>query len=138
MFAVQNTLAYIRAFSVSADTLFSLSFPSCAKLNKVAQSKGNATHDEVCLDQLPTYLTPGTFSTRFSNETNNSDLLRLEANLVTISSALLSAATTENPSSTPKQNAPAGTLPTSDKGETTTGGNEDLLFLAYFTCTYLQ
>ncbi|EOB00025.1 Tumor necrosis factor receptor superfamily member 1B, partial [Anas platyrhynchos] len=105
-----------------ADTLFSLSFPSCAKLNKVAQSKGNATHDEVCLDQLPTYLTPGTFSTRFSNETNNSDLLRLEANLVTISSALLSAATTENPSSTPKQNAPAGTLPTSDKGETTTGG----------------
>uniref|UniRef100_U3J1P7 TNFR-Cys domain-containing protein n=1 Tax=Anas platyrhynchos platyrhynchos TaxID=8840 RepID=U3J1P7_ANAPP len=94
----------------------------CAKLNKVAQSKGNATHDEVCLDQLPTYLTPGTFSTRFSNETNNSDLLRLEANLVTISSALLSAATTENPSSTPKQNAPAGTLPTSDKGETTTGG----------------
>uniref|UniRef100_A0A8C3GQ89 TNFR-Cys domain-containing protein n=1 Tax=Cairina moschata TaxID=8855 RepID=A0A8C3GQ89_CAIMO len=94
----------------------------CAKLNKVAQSKGNATHDEVCLDQLPTYLTPGTFSTRFSNETNNSDLLRLEANLVTISSALLSAATTENPSSTPKENAPAGTLPTSDKGETTTGG----------------
>ncbi|XP_071883060.1 tumor necrosis factor receptor superfamily member 8 isoform X2 [Anas platyrhynchos] len=95
----------------------------CAKLNKVAQSKGNATHDEVCLDQLPTYLTPGTFSTRFSNETNNSDLLRLEANLVTISSALLSAATTENPSSTPKQNAPAGTLPTSDKGETTTGAH---------------
>ncbi|NWZ23118.1 TNR8 factor, partial [Asarcornis scutulata] len=93
----------------------------CAKLNKVAQSKGNATHDEVCLDQLPSYLTPGTFSTRFSNETNNSDLLRLEANLVTISSALLSAATTENPSPTPKENAPASTLPTSDKGETTTG-----------------
>ncbi|XP_035200756.1 tumor necrosis factor receptor superfamily member 8 isoform X1 [Oxyura jamaicensis] len=93
----------------------------CAKLNKVAQSKGNSTHDQICLDQLPTYLTPGTFSTRFSNETNNSDLLRLEANLVTISSILLSAATTENPSSTPKENAPAGTLPTSDKGETTTG-----------------
>lgn len=48
--------------------------------------------------------------------------------MVTISSILLSAATTENPSSTPNENAPAGTLPTSDKGETTTGGNEDKAF----------
>ncbi|NXI61286.1 TNR8 factor, partial [Anseranas semipalmata] len=94
----------------------------CAKLNKVAQSKGNATHDQVCLDPLPTYITPGTFSTRFSNETSNSDLSRLEANLVTIASILLSATTTENPSSTPEEKAPAGTFPTSARGETTTGG----------------
>ncbi|KFM01927.1 Tumor necrosis factor receptor superfamily member 8, partial [Aptenodytes forsteri] len=95
---------------------------NCAKLNKAALSEGNATHDQVCLEQLPTYLTPSTLSMRFSNETNNSDLRRLEENLVTIASILLHATTTENPSSTPEEKALAGTFPTSAKGETTTGG----------------
>ncbi|NXQ78924.1 TNR8 factor, partial [Nyctibius grandis] len=95
---------------------------NCAELNKVALSKGNATHDQVCLDELPAYLTPSTFSMRFSNETNNSDLRRFEENLVTIASTLSSATTTENPSSTPEEKALAGTFPTSAKGETTTGG----------------
>lgn len=106
----------------------SLSFPSCAELNKVALRKGNATHDQVCLDQLPTYLTPSTLSMRFSNETKNSDLRRFEENLVTVASVLLSATTTENPSSTPEEKVPAGTFPTSAKGETTTGGNKDKAF----------
>ncbi|KFP46712.1 Tumor necrosis factor receptor superfamily member 8, partial [Cathartes aura] len=95
---------------------------NCAELNKVALSKGNATHDQVCLDQLPTYLIPSTLSMRFSNETNNSDLMRFEENMVTIASILLSATTTENPSSTPEEKALAGTFPTSAKGETTMGG----------------
>ncbi|KFO77283.1 Tumor necrosis factor receptor superfamily member 8, partial [Cuculus canorus] len=95
---------------------------NCAKLNKVAQSQGNATHDQVCLDQLPTYLTPGTLSMRFINETNNSDLRSFEENQVTIASILLSATTTENPSSTPEEKALAGTFPTSAKGVTTMRG----------------
>ncbi|XP_075376767.1 tumor necrosis factor receptor superfamily member 8 isoform X1 [Mycteria americana] len=95
---------------------------NCAQLNKVALSKGNATHDQVCLDQLPAYLTPSTLSMRFSNETNNSDLRRFEESLVTIASVLLRATATENPSSTPEEKALAGTFPTSAKGETTTGG----------------
>ncbi|XP_009323502.1 PREDICTED: tumor necrosis factor receptor superfamily member 8 [Pygoscelis adeliae] len=81
---------------------------NCAKLNKAALSEGNATHDQVCLDQLPTYLTPSTLSMRFSNEANNSDLRRFEENLVTIASILLHATTTENPSSTPEEKALAG------------------------------
>ncbi|NXK06594.1 TNR8 factor, partial [Herpetotheres cachinnans] len=95
---------------------------NCAKLNKVALSEGNATHDQVCLDQLPTYLTPSTLSMRFSNETNNSDLRRFEESPVTIASILLSATATENPNSTPEEKALAGTFPTSAKGEMTTGG----------------
>ncbi|NWU57986.1 TNR8 factor, partial [Dromas ardeola] len=95
---------------------------NCAKLNKVALTKGNATHDQVCVDPLPTYLTPSTLSIRFSDETNSSDLRRFEENLLTISSILLSAATTENPSSTPEEKAPTATFPTSAKGEMTTGG----------------
>ncbi|KFP77753.1 Tumor necrosis factor receptor superfamily member 8, partial [Acanthisitta chloris] len=96
---------------------------NCAKLNKVALSKGNATHDEVCLDQLPTYLTPSTLSMRFSNETDNSDLRRFEESLVTIAGGEpLGATTTENPSSTPEDKSPPGTFPTSAKGEMTTGG----------------
>ncbi|NXH68091.1 TNR8 factor, partial [Hydrobates tethys] len=94
---------------------------NCAELNKVALSEGNATHDQVCLDQLPTYLTPSTLSMRFSNETSNSELRRFEESLVTIASILLHA-TTENPSSTPEEKALAGTFPTSAKGEMTTGG----------------
>uniref|UniRef100_A0A8D0EUQ0 TNFR-Cys domain-containing protein n=1 Tax=Strix occidentalis caurina TaxID=311401 RepID=A0A8D0EUQ0_STROC len=95
---------------------------NCAKLNKVALSEGNATHDQVCLDQLPTYLSPSTLSMRFSSETNNSDTRRFHENLVTIASILLSATTTENPSSTPEEKALTGTFPTSAKGEMTTGG----------------
>lgn len=106
----------------------SFSFPSCAELNKVALSKGNATHDQVCLDQLPTYLTPSTVSMRFSNETNHSDLRRFEENLVTIASILLSARTTENPSSTPEEKVLTSASPTSAKGETTIGGNKDKAF----------
>lgn len=88
--------------------------------------KGNATHDQVCLDQLPTYLTPSTLSMRFSNDTNNSDLRRFKENLVTSASGdLLSVTTTENPNSTPEGKAWAGTSPTSAKGEMTTGGNKD-------------
>ncbi|KFV92488.1 Tumor necrosis factor receptor superfamily member 8, partial [Eurypyga helias] len=83
---------------------------NCAKLNKVALIKGNATHDQVCGDQLPTYLTPSTFTMRVSNETSNSDLRRLEDNLVTTDSILLRA-TTENP-----------TFPTSAREEMTMGG----------------
>uniref|UniRef100_A0A8B9MH80 TNFR-Cys domain-containing protein n=1 Tax=Accipiter nisus TaxID=211598 RepID=A0A8B9MH80_9AVES len=95
---------------------------NCAKLNKIALSKGNATHDQVCLDRLPTYLTSSTLSMQFSSETNNSDLRTVEENLVTMGSILLSAITTENPSSTPEEKALAGTFPTSAKGETTMGG----------------
>ncbi|NXF63403.1 TNR8 factor, partial [Ciccaba nigrolineata] len=95
---------------------------NCAKLNKVALSEGNATHDQVCLDQLPTYLSPSTLSMRFSSETNNSDPRGFHENLVTIASILLSATTTENPSSTPEEKALTGTFPTSAKGEMTTGG----------------
>uniref|UniRef100_A0A8C4KJY9 TNF receptor superfamily member 8 n=1 Tax=Dromaius novaehollandiae TaxID=8790 RepID=A0A8C4KJY9_DRONO len=95
----------------------------CAKLNKVALSKGNATHDQVCADQTPTYLTSGILSVRLSNETNNSDVTRLEEKLVTIASILLSDTTAENPSSTAEEKALAGTFPTSDvaKGKTTRG-----------------
>ncbi|NWY32982.1 TNR8 factor, partial [Pheucticus melanocephalus] len=93
---------------------------NCAKLNKVTLRKGNATHDQVCLEQLPTYLTPSTLSMRFSNETNNFDLRMLKENLVTSASGdLLSVTATENPSSTPEEKAQA---PTSAKGEMTTGG----------------
>uniref|UniRef100_A0A8C0E8W6 TNFR-Cys domain-containing protein n=1 Tax=Bubo bubo TaxID=30461 RepID=A0A8C0E8W6_BUBBB len=95
---------------------------NCAKLNKVALSEGNATHDQVCLDQLPTYLSPSTLSMRFRSETNNSDPRRFHENLVTIASILLSATTTETPSSTPEEKALTGTFPTSAKGEMTTGG----------------
>ncbi|KFP31763.1 Tumor necrosis factor receptor superfamily member 8, partial [Colius striatus] len=95
---------------------------NCAEFNKVPLRKGNATHDQVCLDQLPTYLTSSTLSMRFSNKTNNSDLRRFEENLVTIASILLSATTTENPSSTPEEKALAGTFPTSAKEEMTTAG----------------
>ncbi|NXJ64810.1 TNR8 factor, partial [Rostratula benghalensis] len=94
---------------------------NCAELNKVVLIKGNATHDQVCLDQLPTYLTPSTLSMRFSDETNDSHLRRLEENPVTIVSILLST-TTENPSSTPEEKALADTSPTSSKGEMTIGG----------------
>ncbi|XP_072773492.1 tumor necrosis factor receptor superfamily member 8 [Taeniopygia guttata] len=90
---------------------------NCAKLNKVMLRKGNATHDQVCLDQLPTYLTPSTLSVKFSNETNDFDLRMFKENLVTSASG---ATTTENPSSTPEEKA--GTSPTSSKGEMTTGG----------------
>ncbi|XP_058674876.1 tumor necrosis factor receptor superfamily member 8 [Ammospiza caudacuta] len=93
---------------------------NCAKLNKVTLRKGNATHDQVCLEQLPTYLTPSTLSMRFSNETNNFDLRILKENLVTSASGdLPSVTTTENPSLTPEEKAQA---PTSAKGEMTTGG----------------
>ncbi|XP_061335315.1 tumor necrosis factor receptor superfamily member 8 [Pezoporus flaviventris] len=95
---------------------------NCAKLNKVVLSKGNATHDQVCLDQSPTYLTPNTLSMRFNNETNNSDLKRFEESLVTITGILLSATTTENPNTTAEEKASAGTFPTSVKGETTMEG----------------
>ncbi|NWT55968.1 TNR8 factor, partial [Erythrocercus mccallii] len=91
---------------------------NCAKLNKVTLRKGNATHDQVCLDQLPTYLTPSTLS----NETNTSDLRMFKENLVTSASGDLLSVTTENPSSTPEEKAQAGTSPTSAKGEMTTGG----------------
>ncbi|NXY89648.1 TNR8 factor, partial [Alcedo cyanopectus] len=94
---------------------------NCANLNKVALSEGNATHDQVCLDQLPTYLTPSALTMRFSNETSNSELRKLEENLVTIAGILLSA-TTENPSSTPEEKTLPDTSPTSAKGEVTTGG----------------
>ncbi|KAL9825250.1 tumor necrosis factor receptor superfamily member 8-like isoform 2-T2 [Geothlypis trichas] len=94
---------------------------NCAKLNKVTLRKGNATHDQVCLEQLPTYLTPSTLSVRFSNETNNFDLRMLKENLVTSASGdLLSVTTTENPSSAPEEKAQA---PTSAKGEMTTGAH---------------
>lgn len=106
----------------------SLSFPSCAELNKVALSEGNATHDRVCMDQLPTYLTPSTLPMRFSNDTSNSDLQGFKENLVTTVSILLSATGTENPSSTPEEKALASTFPTSAKGETTTAGNKDEAF----------
>ncbi|XP_029818250.1 tumor necrosis factor receptor superfamily member 8 [Manacus vitellinus] len=93
----------------------------CAKLNKVALSQGNATHDQVCLDQLPTYLTQSPLSTRFSNETNHSDPRSPEESLVTIAGGdLLSATTTENPSSAPEEKDL--TFPTSAKGEMTMGG----------------
>ncbi|CAN8198588.1 unnamed protein product [Coccothraustes coccothraustes] len=92
---------------------------NCAKLNKVTLRKGNATHDQVCLEQLPTFLTPSTLSMRFSNETNNFDLRMLKENLATSASGDLSVTTTENPSSTPEEKAQA---PTSAKGEMTTGG----------------
>ncbi|NXA02637.1 TNR8 factor, partial [Nesospiza acunhae] len=93
---------------------------NCAKLNKVTLRKGNATHDQVCLEQLPTHLTPSTLSMRFSNETNNFDLRVLKDNLVTSASGdFLSVTATENPSSTPEEKAQA---PTSAKGEMTTGG----------------
>ncbi|KFO87962.1 Tumor necrosis factor receptor superfamily member 8, partial [Buceros rhinoceros silvestris] len=95
---------------------------NCAELNKVVLSKGNATHDQVCLDQLPTYLTPSTSPMRFSNETSNSDLRRFEEDLVTSASIPLSATPTENPSSTPEEKARAGTFPTAAKGETPMGG----------------
>ncbi|NXU11524.1 TNR8 factor, partial [Pardalotus punctatus] len=96
---------------------------NCAKLNKATLSKGNATHDQVCLDLNPTYLTPSTLSVRFSNETKNSDLRRFKESLVTsVSDDLLSVTTTEIPSSTPEEKAQAGTSPTSAKGEMTTGG----------------
>ncbi|KFQ27176.1 Tumor necrosis factor receptor superfamily member 8, partial [Mesitornis unicolor] len=85
---------------------------NCSELNKVALSKGNATHDQVCLDQLPTHLTPHTSSGRFSDETSNSDLL-LEKNLATMASIILSVATTESPSLTDAS-------PTSAKEETAT------------------
>ncbi|XP_064534689.1 tumor necrosis factor receptor superfamily member 8 isoform X1 [Pseudopipra pipra] len=95
----------------------------CAKLNKVALSQGNATHDQVCLDQSPTYLTQSPLSTRFSNETNHSDPRSLEESLVTIAGGdLLSATTTENPSSAPEEKDPTDTFPTSAKGEMTMGG----------------
>ncbi|KAM6402498.1 tumor necrosis factor receptor superfamily member 8 [Rhynochetos jubatus] len=84
---------------------------NCANFNKVALIKGNATHDQVCGDQLPTYLTPGAFTMRFSNETSNSDLRRFEENLVTTDSILLRATTTETP-----------TFPTSARGEMAMGG----------------
>ncbi|KGL79577.1 Tumor necrosis factor receptor superfamily member 8, partial [Tinamus guttatus] len=94
----------------------------CAKLNKVAVSKGNATHDQVCMDQAPTYLTSGVLSVRLSNRTNSSDVLTLEK-LVTIASITLSDTTAENPSSTAEEKALAGTFPTSDvKGKKTRGG----------------
>lgn len=93
----------------------------CAKLNKVAQGKGNATHDQVCTDQLPSYLTPDTSSIRITNETDDSDVLKRNANPVTLAS-ILSSATTEIPSSTPEEEALAGTSPTLAKGETTTRG----------------
>ncbi|NXO10678.1 TNR8 factor, partial [Oriolus oriolus] len=96
---------------------------NCAKLNKVMLRKGNATHNQVCLDQLPAYLTPSILSMRVSNETNNSDLRGFKENLVTSASGdLLSVTTTENPNSTPEEKAQAGTSSTSAKGEMTTGG----------------
>lgn len=114
------------------------SIPSCAKLNKVTLRKGNATHDQVCLDQLPTYLTPSTLSMRFSNKTKNSDLRMFKENLVTSASGdLLSVTTTENPSSTPDKKSPDVAPPTSAKGEMTTGGNRDTAFT--LSCTsYLE
>ncbi|XP_074781110.1 tumor necrosis factor receptor superfamily member 8 isoform X3 [Athene noctua] len=96
---------------------------NCAKLNKVTLSEGNATHDQVCLDQLPTYLSPSTLSMRSSSETNNSDPRRFHKNLVTIATILLSATTTENPSSTPEDKALTGTFPTLAMGEMTTGAH---------------
>eukprot|EP00076_Gallus_gallus_P028580 XP_015152299.2 tumor necrosis factor receptor superfamily member 8 isoform X1 [Gallus gallus] len=93
----------------------------CAKLNKVAQGKGNATHDQVCTDRLPSYLTPDTSSIRITNETDDSDVLKRNANPVTLAS-ILSSATTEIPGSTPEEEALAGTSPTLAKGETTTRG----------------
>ncbi|XP_071623298.1 tumor necrosis factor receptor superfamily member 8 [Heliangelus exortis] len=95
---------------------------NCAALHKIPLRKGNATHDQVCLDPLPTSLTPSTLSVRSSNEMSNFDLKRLEMNLVTISSTLFSATTTENPSSTPEEKALAGTFPTLAKEEMTRGG----------------
>lgn len=119
------------SFASSADALLSLLFPSCAKLNKVAQGKGNATHDQVCMDQLPSYLTPDTSSIRTGNETNDSDVLKLPANLVTLAS-VLSSATTKIPSSTPEEKALASTSPTSAKGETTTRGQKGFILSGTF------
>lgn len=65
---------------------------------------------------------------RFSNETSNSDLRRVEEDLVTSASIPLSAAPTENPSSTPEEKALAGTFPTAAKGEMPMGGNKDKPF----------
>ncbi|OXB64357.1 hypothetical protein ASZ78_009940 [Callipepla squamata] len=93
----------------------------CAKLNKVARGKGNATHDQICMDQVPSYLTPDTSSVGFSSESNDFEVLKLRTNLVTLAS-ILSGATTERPSSTPEEKALAATFPTSAKGETTTRG----------------
>ncbi|KFQ74318.1 Tumor necrosis factor receptor superfamily member 8, partial [Phaethon lepturus] len=91
---------------------------NCAELNKVALNQGNATHDQLCLDQLPTYLASSTLSLRLSNETSNSDLRRFEENVLTV----LHGTTTENLGSTPEEKALAGTFPTTDKGETTIRG----------------
>ncbi|XP_009669708.1 tumor necrosis factor receptor superfamily member 8 isoform X2 [Struthio camelus] len=95
----------------------------CAKVNKVVLSRGNATHDQVCMDRAP-HFTPGTLSVRLSNETNNSDARRLEEKLVTTASILRSDITAENPSSTAEEKALAGTSPISDvaKGRTTRRG----------------
>ncbi|XP_066190417.1 tumor necrosis factor receptor superfamily member 8 isoform X1 [Sylvia atricapilla] len=109
---------------------------NCAKLNKVTLRKGNATHDQVCLDQLPTYLTPSTLSMRFTNETNNSDLRMLKENLVTSASGdLLSVTTTESPSSPPEEKTQADASPTSAKGKMTTGGV--VLWAVVFSVTVL-
>lgn len=127
--------------SSSADTPFSF-IPSCAKLNKVMLRKGNATHDQVCLDQSPSYLTPNTLSMRFNNETNNSDLRRFEESLVTITGILLTATATENPSTTAEEKAWAGTFPTSVKWETTMEGNKDkansLQLMKLYLWVYVQ
>lgn len=48
---------------------------------------------------------------------------------MTVASIVLSAATMENPSSTPEEKVPAGTFPTSAKGETAMGGNKDKAFI---------
>lgn len=86
--------------------------------------EGNATHDQVCLDQLPTYLTPSTLSVRFINEKNKSEPRVIKENLVTSASGdLLSVTTAENPTITPTVNAS-----TSAKGEMTTGGNTEPAF----------
>lgn len=119
------------SFAPSTDALFSLLFPSCAKLNKVAQGKGNATHDQVCTDQLPSYLTPDTSSIRITNETDDSDVLKRNANPVTLAS-ILSSATTEIPGSTPEEEALAGTSPTLAKGETTTRGQKGFILSGTF------
>ncbi|XP_032935527.1 tumor necrosis factor receptor superfamily member 8 isoform X3 [Catharus ustulatus] len=79
---------------------------NCAKLNKVMLRKGNATHDQVCLDQLPTYLTPSTLSVRVSTEKNKSEQRVIKESLVTSASGdLLSVTTAENPTITPTVNA---------------------------------
>ncbi|NXJ86193.1 TNR8 factor, partial [Trogon melanurus] len=95
---------------------------NCTELNKAVLSQGNATHDRVCLEQLPTPLASGTLSMGSSSETGNFGRRWFEQNPVTAAGVLSSATTTADPGSTPEQRAPAGTVPTLAAGEAAAGG----------------